>query len=99
MTTNPHLWQKLGMPRHTEIAKGIHLVKAGGMSGALRMNIPRPLLESLKISNGTYLAVMAVGPCMVVAPIRDVTAAGATDEMRDKIGALILQWQSEENSK
>ena len=80
------------MPSNTELDNGLHLVKAVGRH-TTRMTVPKPLCESAKISNGMYLAVMSIGPCLVVTPITDVSKDGAHAEFARAFEKMVKAWE------
>ena len=80
------------MPSDTQIADGLHLVKASGF-GTTRVGIASALRQAARIENGGYVGVMVVGPCVIVCPVANVTKDGMPEEMARKFEAAMKAWE------
>jgi len=70
------------------------MVKLSARKGNAIVTIPIELQEPLGIFSGARLAVQAVGPCIVLSPLRDITAQGATEEAAEAFEAAIAAWKA-----
>jgi hypothetical protein len=86
------LCQYAAMPSDTQIADGIHLVKANGFA-SVRVGIPNALRHVARIENGGYVGVMVVGPCVIICPVANVTKDGMPEEMARKFEAAVKAWE------
>lgn len=81
------------MPRDTEIAIGLHIVRPGWTNGAARVMIPRELAEQALPGEGA-IAIRVVGPCLVLSRARFIARDEAKAEADLNFEAAIAEWQS-----
>jgi hypothetical protein len=85
------------MARNTELEHtGLHLVKMSIYGSQARVSVPTPVVAQVNFVNGIFLGVMALGPCVVVARITDVSAEGATAEMARAIRQAYKEWEKQQ---
>jgi hypothetical protein len=86
------------MARDTELkGTGIHIVKMNNYGGTATVTLPAKVREAVNFLGGLYLGVLAIGPCVVVARITDITAEGASAEMQRAVRQAYKEWEKQQN--
>ena len=88
------------MPTDTQI-KGtqIHAVKLRIYGGHASVTIAEEIRSEVNLVNGMFLGVIALGPCVILARITDITPEGATEEMQRAVRQAYKEWEKQQNSK
>ena len=87
------------MGRETEIANGLHVVKLRIYGGNASVTLPEQIRESVNFTNGFYLGVIALGPCVILARITDITPEGSTAEMQRAVRQAYKEWEKQQDKK
>ena len=65
------------------------MVKLTVVGETARVTIPKEIRDRAGIKEGCFLAVRAIGPCLVICQISDVTPEGALRQADEKFEAAI----------
>ena len=85
------------MGKDTKLAEGLHLVKLRVVGGNAVVTLPREIREQVKsigmLPDTKYLAVRALGDCIVITRVSDVTVDGAFKEFEKAFKTALLAWE------
>jgi hypothetical protein len=88
------------MARDTKLAgTEIHIVKMQVYRETGVITLPQGVRESVNFYGGLYLGVIAMGPCVIVARLTDVTPEGAEAEMERAVGQAYKEFTQKGVSK
>lgn len=71
------------MARDSQITDGLHMVKLRVAGENASVTVPKEIRELVGVEAGCFLAVRAIGPCVVICQITDVSADGAQRQADD----------------
>lgn len=88
------------MPKDTQIeGTGIHLVKLRIYGNSANVTIAEDIREQVNFVDGFFLGVIALGPCVILARLTDVTPEGATAEMQRAVRQAFKEWEKQQTKK
>lgn len=71
----------------------IHLIKVRQYGNNRSIAIPQDVSESAGLVDGFYSAVVAIGPCVIVARVTQNTRDGVEAELRHAVNRAITEWE------
>lgn len=88
------------MPSDTQIrGTEIHAVKLRIYGNSANVTIAEDIRSQVSFMHGMFLGVIALGPCVILARLTDVTPEGATAEMQRAVRQAFKEWEKQQNKK
>jgi hypothetical protein len=85
------------MPTDTQIqGTEIHAVKLRIYGSHASVTIAEEIRSAVNFGNGMFLGVIALGPCVILARLTDITPEGATAEMQRAVRQAYKEWEKQQ---
>lgn len=78
----------------TELRDGLFLTKVRRYGGSRAVTIPPKVADAAQLSDGFFVGVLAIGPCVVMVRIAQGTPEKTEEEIRIAFEAAMEAWKT-----